>query len=97
MYVFAGSRGGATRARIVHAVLETPKNNHQLAKELGLDYKTVQYNLRVLDKHRYLVTVTEGYGTLWAPSKNLLAVADQFQAICADLDLGKPTNTDNPE
>lgn len=80
-YVFAGSRGGATRSRIVASILAEPKNTHQIAKGLGMDYKTIEYNLRVLDKHRYVVTVTEGYGALWAPSKNLLAVLDQFRTL----------------
>lgn len=81
-FVFAGSRGGPTRARIVQALLERPRNPHQLAKLLGLDYKTVEYNLRVLTKH-VLVRPPPGgvYGGLYEPSKNLLAGRAEFDRI----------------
>lgn len=82
-YVFAGSRGGATRARIVRSILEEPKNTHQIAKELGMDYKTIEYNLRVLTKHVYVTAATEGYGKLWQPSKNLLASKAAFLELLA--------------
>lgn len=84
-YVFAGSRGGATRVRIVQALMEEPRNTHELARHLGMDYKTIQYNLRVLDKHRYVVAGEEGYGQSWRASKNLLAVQDDFEAVAAGL------------
>lgn len=62
-YVFAGSRGGPTRTRIVRALLERPQNVNQLAVRLGLDYKTVEYNVRVLAKHVLVVrSVEAGYG-----------------------------------
>ena len=95
-YVFAGSRGGAARTRIVASVLDEGKNTHQIAKELGMDYKTIEYNLRVLSKHRFVVS-GEGYGKLWEPSKNLRASEPQFRDIMAKLKVGKPTNSANLE
>ena len=100
-YVFAGSRGGATRVRIAKAIWDEPKNAHQLAKQLGLDYKTVEYNLRVLAKHVYVVGGDAGYGRLWMPSKNLRAVAGEFDRLAGPPrprdDLGKRTNSDAGE
>ncbi len=80
-YVFAGSRGGATRTRIMTSLLEAPQNTHQLSKSLGMDYKTIQYNLRVLEKHILVVGDDADYGKTWRPSKNLLAVLDQFKQL----------------
>jgi hypothetical protein len=100
-YVFAGSRGRATRVRILNAMLEVPINAHQISQVLEMDYKTIEYNLRVLSKHKFVVAATEGYGKLWEPSKNLLAAQDEFAAIAAGQKpprkLGKPTNTKGGE
>ena len=100
-YVFAGSRGGATRVRIAKAIWDDPKNAHQLAKQLGLDYKTVEYNLRVLAKHVYVVGGDAGYGRLWMPSKNLRAAAGEFDRLVGPPrprdDLGKRRNSDAGE
>ncbi len=82
-YVFAGSRGGPTRIRILRALLQSPMNANQLAKTLGMDYKTIDYQLRVLSKHTYVVSRVDGYGKPWEPSKNLLAVLDEFHALAA--------------
>jgi DNA-binding transcriptional ArsR family regulator len=94
-YVCFGSRGGPTRVRILKALLREPRNTNRLAEALGLDYKTVEYNLRVLAKHRLVVRpLGDAYGTPWEPSKNLLAdLADFLHAAAkaaepAD-DLGK--------
>lgn len=84
-YVFAGSRGGPTRVRLVQALLAEPQNTNQLAKHLGMDYKTIDYQLRVLGKHTYVVSRSDGYGRPWEPSKNLLAVLPEFEAIAAKL------------
>ncbi len=83
-YLFAGSRGGPTRIRIVRALIERPYNAHQLSKLLGLDYKTVEYNLRVLSKHVVVVTdAPRTYGALYHPSKNLMAHRRTFDEIVA--------------
>lgn len=81
-YLFAGSRGGPTRVRIVELLLGRPRNANELARELGLDYKTVEYNLRVLAKHVVVVLEDpDAYGRTYRPSKNLLAARADFAAI----------------
>jgi DNA-binding transcriptional ArsR family regulator len=42
-YVLASSRG-ATRARVVRALDERPRNANQLAEELDLDYRAVRHD-----------------------------------------------------
>lgn len=92
-YVFAGSRGGPTRIRIVRSLLERPLNAHQLAKHLGLDYKTVEYNLRVLTKHVLVVCPDAGvYGALYEPSKNLLAAREDFERLASAMKLSWQTS-----
>lgn len=89
-YLFAGSRGGPTRIRIVATILQGPQNANQLAKSLSLDYKTVEYNLRLLTKHLVLVADRPGaYGALYYPSKNFQAHQSSFDAILA---AGRPAS-----
>lgn len=54
-YLIAGSRGGANRARIIQVLHDRPYNVNQLSLELGLDYKTIQHHIKVLEDHHILV------------------------------------------
>jgi DNA-binding transcriptional ArsR family regulator len=64
-WLIAGTRGGATRAKIIETLKETPKNANQLATQLGMDYRTIRHHLKVLEKNRMVTTVGEGYGTTY--------------------------------
>lgn len=62
-WLLAGTRGGATRAKIIIFMKERPANANQIAEELGLDYKTVRHHLDVLVDNKIIVNAGEGYGT----------------------------------
>ena len=47
-FVFAGTRGGLNRMKLILALKNQPLNANQLAKELGLDYKAIQHHIKVL-------------------------------------------------
>jgi DNA-binding transcriptional ArsR family regulator len=64
-WLIAGTRGGATRAKIIKALKETPQNANQLANQLGMDYRTIRHHLKVLEKNRLITSVGEGYGTTY--------------------------------
>ncbi len=70
-YLFAGTKGGYTRLRVIMLLLERPFNTHQLAKELGLDYKAVQHHMKVLEKNNMVTKIGERYGAIFHLS-NLL-------------------------
>ena len=75
-FLLAGTRGGETRAMILRAIEERPRNAHQLAKGLGLDYKTIQHHLRMLEKHRIVHAVNKGgYGAAYFLSPEAEAFA----------------------
>ena len=63
-FVFAGSRGGLNRIRIVLAIKERPINKNQLSKELGIDYKAIQHHLRVLEKNYLIINNSQKYGSI---------------------------------
>lgn len=79
-YLLAGTRGGETRAKILYALKKRPQNNHQLAKKLGLDYKTVQHHLELLREHN-IVTVHGKYGAVYFVSEHMIALWPEFGEI----------------
>jgi len=64
-FVFAGSRGGLNRLRIITAIKEKPQNTNQLANELDLDYKAIQHHINVLEKNNLISREGEKYGITW--------------------------------
>jgi DNA-binding transcriptional ArsR family regulator len=64
-WLIAGTRGGVTRAKIIETLKETPQNANQLAKLLGMDYRTIRHHLNVLEKNKIITSAGEGYGTTY--------------------------------
>jgi DNA-binding transcriptional ArsR family regulator len=66
VYLFAGTRGAEMRMRIVLALAERPLNINELARNLKVDYKTIQYQVSVLLKNKLVQTPNlESYGALY--------------------------------
>ena len=88
-FVFAGSRGGLNRLKIISKVRENPFNINQLAKELGLDYKAIQHHIRVLEKNNLITSVGEKYGVAYFISTFLEVNMESFEEIERKLDKSK--------
>ena len=67
-FIFAGTRGGMNRIRIISHLRNMPSNTHQLSKELGLDYKLVQYHMKNLEQNNLVTKVGSNYGATYFPS-----------------------------
>jgi predicted transcriptional regulator len=80
-YLFAGSRGGESRMRIIMHLKERPANTNQLAEALGMDYKAIQHHLDVLAKNNLVVKQGEKYGVLFFISPYLEINMDAFEEI----------------
>ena len=64
-YLFAGTRGGPSRAEIIKAIQNRPSNANQLAQILRVDYKTIQHHVRVLEENGLIVPSDKGtYGAV---------------------------------
>ncbi len=63
--VFANSRGGQNRIKIVLTLKKSSLNAHQLAKELRLNYRAIQHHITVLEKNNLVSHVGEKYGTTY--------------------------------
>ncbi len=88
-FVFAGSRGGINRLKIVSKIKETPLNTNQLAKEIGLDYKAIQHHIKVLEKNNIITKIGEKYGVTYFVSPFLEANMESFDELVEKLDKSK--------
>ena len=88
-FVFAGSRGGFNRLRLVSAIKKQPLNANQLAKELGLDYKAIQHHIRVLEKNNIITKAGEKYAVTYFISTFLEVNMETFDEIVSKLDKSK--------
>ncbi|TBR09996.1 MAG: ArsR family transcriptional regulator [Candidatus Nitrosotenuis sp.] len=85
-FVFAGSRGGLNRLRLVSVLKNTPLNANQLAKELSLDYKAIQHHIQVLEKNNIVTKVGEKYNVTYFISNFLEVNMDSFNEIAGKLE-----------
>jgi len=63
--VFTGMQGRYSRLKIILALAEDPLNTFQLSKKLGSDYKSVQHNLKILEKNHLIEKVGNDYGGMF--------------------------------
>lgn len=88
-FVFAGSRGGLNRMRLITTIRKTPLNANQLAKELGLDYKAIQHHIGVLEKNNLITRVGDKYGVTFFISTFLEVNLETFDEIVTKLEKSK--------
>jgi predicted transcriptional regulator len=88
-FVFAGSRGGLNRLKIISKLRENPFNTNQLAKEMGLDYKAIQHHIKVLEKNNMITKVGEKYNVTYFISTYLEVNMEAFEEIERKLDKSK--------
>jgi DNA-binding transcriptional ArsR family regulator len=80
-FLFAGSRGGDNRMKIIDLLKDRPYNINQLSESLGLDYKAIQHHILVLEKNNIITKMGEKYGVLYFISNYLEANIEAFNEI----------------
>ncbi|MEE8359133.1 MAG: winged helix-turn-helix domain-containing protein [Candidatus Hydrothermarchaeales archaeon] len=80
-WLFAGTKGGATRVRIIKALKERPRNANQLSVDLGFDYKTIKHHIGVLSDNKLIVATGEKYAKLYFLSEEFEENYDIFEEI----------------
>jgi predicted transcriptional regulator len=84
-YLLGATRGGETRARLMSELRVRPGNMNQLAKRLGLDYRTVQHHIDVLKKNSLVSSTGEHYGLTYSISPWMDAHIEIFDDLCRKL------------
>ena len=64
-FLFASTRGAATRIKMVKLLRNQPYNANQISKELSLDYKAVKHHLKVLENNSLLEKFDANYGATY--------------------------------
>lgn len=85
-FLFAGSRGGENRIRIINLLKEQPYNMNQLAEAMGLDYKAIQHHINVLEKNNMVTKTGEKYGVLYFISNYLEHNIGAFDEVKAAIE-----------
>ena len=80
-YLFAGSKGGENRVKIINLLQETPLNINRMAEVLNLDYKAVQHHVDVLEKNNLVSHMGEKYGVMYFVSNYLESNMDTYKEI----------------
>jgi len=80
-FLFAGSRGGENRVKIIDLLKERPYNINQLSESLNLDYKSIQHHISVLQKNNVITKMGEKYGVLYFISNYFEANIEAFNEI----------------
>ena len=71
MFIFAVTRGGDNRIKILDLLLKNPLNINKISEELHLDYKTIQHHISILDKNNLITKIGDKYGILYFISNNM--------------------------
>jgi DNA-binding transcriptional ArsR family regulator len=85
-FLFAGSRGGENRIRIIDLLKKRPYNINQLADALRVDYKLVQHHIGVLEKNNIVTKTGEKYAVLYSISNYLDVNIEAFNEIQAAME-----------
>jgi DNA-binding transcriptional ArsR family regulator len=84
-FLLGASRGGENRAKILNAVRERPNNLNQLAKLIGVDYRSVQHHMAILQKNNLVQSSGERYGVVYSIHPWLDYHIKTFEQVCAQL------------
>jgi predicted transcriptional regulator len=88
-YLFAGSKGGENRIKIINLLQDTPLNINRMAEVLDLDYKAVQHHVDVLEKNNLVNRMGEKYGIMYFVSNYLESNMDTFREIVTKINKSK--------
>ena len=84
-YLFAGSRGGVNRVRIVRELAERPRNANKLAEALAVDYSTITHHLDMLEEHDVVEPSDHEYGKLYFLTDRFERHEETFERIADEV------------
>jgi DNA-binding transcriptional ArsR family regulator len=80
-FLFAGTRGGDNRIKILDLLIKNPLNINKISEELQLDYKTIQHHIKILEKNNLVTKIGDKYGALYFISNYLEKNIDSYLEI----------------
>lgn len=81
-FLLHGTRGGPNRLRILDALVANPLNAHQLAQQLGMDYRTARHHLDLLERNGVVVRpVGRAYASPYEVAPHLLSELEAVRTV----------------
>ncbi len=82
-WLFSSSAGARTRANVLRAVRELPRNAQQLSTALGIDYTTARHHLKILLENHLIETSGDHYGQVYTVAPVVEARWNEIEQIVA--------------
>ena len=83
--LLGATRGGEMRARLLSALRAQPGNANQLARRLGVEYRTIQHHIAVLEKNSLVDSAGGHYGLAYFLSPLMENHIEDFNDVCRKL------------
>ena len=76
-----GREGGKTSILILDLILQKPYNRNQLAKQLGLDYNTINYHIKIMCNHDYITAEKFEKSVFYYPTEKFNKVHEEYKLL----------------
>lgn len=80
-WLLVNSLGGKNRIIILNELFKNPSNTHELSQNLDIEYKTVQYHLKVLEENNLIESAGKKYGKTYFITDKLMENKQYFNTI----------------
>ena len=79
--LLVGRRGGKTSILILDLILQKPYNKNQIARQLGLDYNTVNYHIKIMCDHDYITAERFEKRVFYYPTEKFNKVHEEYNLL----------------
>lgn len=76
-----GRKGGKTSILILDLILQKPYNKNQLARQLELDYNTINYHIKIMCNHDYIKGEKFEKSVFYYPTEKFNKVHDEYKLL----------------
>lgn len=79
--LLVGREGGKTTIRILDLILQKPFNKNQIATQLGLDYNTITYHIKIMCSHDYITGERFEKRVFYYPTEKFNKVHEEYTLL----------------
>ena len=71
-WLLVATRGGEMRLKIVELLENEPSNINRISKVLGVNYRTIEHHIKVLEDNHLIIPEGQKYGKVYFLSPSLI-------------------------
>jgi DNA-binding MarR family transcriptional regulator len=83
-WLIAGSKGGKSRISILKEIEKKPANLNEIAKRTGMNYKTAQHHIELMEKNGLITKIGNKYGQIYFYSEKLKENAELLKKMITE-------------